>query len=344
VNELNYVPILKSKEGELIALRNLTPETKARMIPLIELQPRETSKLLSRTLGNIKKGWIKELPLFLDVDKAFLSHDEQSAIQILSDSLSELAKLGFKVVPVTGLGRSAEFNNAVHSFIGYGVCIRLVSADWRDLATLESRLRETIQGFSLPLNQVDLVFDYEAFLPSSLGTIITSAVTAMNGITSINRYRNSIFVATAFPSQPISQPYTVYHYPRSEYDAWSTLISVPNLKRKPIFGDYTTVHPVLPDLPFQVGIKIAPKIKYATNADWICLKWDAGDFDRFHEVCSNLAALPEFKGADYSWGDSRIAQCSATRTRTGNPREWVSIGINHHLTLVAEQCANHPDA
>ena len=343
----NYVPVLKAKDGELIALRNLAPAIKAGLMPLIELQPKKSSKLLERNLGQIKKGWGQELPLLLDVDKDYLVKDASSATQNMRDSIGELTQSGFTVIPVTGLGRPTIFNGLISDILGdtpNGICIRLRSSDWQDISSLASRLKKSIQGFSLDFDQVDLVFDYEAFLPSSLGTIITSAVAAINSVSNVDRYRNLIITATAFPSQLSSQPHTIYHFPRSEYEAWSILASNPKLKRKPIFGDYTTIHPVFPDIDFTKGIKVAPKIKYATDSEWIFLRWDAGDFEDFYEVCKSLIKLSEFSGADYSWGDNRVAQCAATGSRTGNPREWVSIGVNHHLALVAEQCANHPDA
>ncbi len=343
----SYVPVLKAKDGELIALRNLTSSTKAGLMPLIELQPKNNPKLLDRNLRQIQKGWEQELPLLLDVDKDYLIKDAPSATQNLRDSIGELTQNGFTIIPVTSIGRPTIFSGMISDILGdthNGICIRLRSSDWQDVSSLESRLKKSVQGFSLDFKQVDLVFDYEAFLPSSLGTIITSAVTAINSVSNINRYRSLIITATAFPSPVSSQSHTIHRFPRSEYQAWSLLVSNPKLKRKPIFGDYTTIHPVFPDIDFTMGIKVAPKIKYATDSEWIYLRWDAGDFEDFYEVCKGIVKLSEFSGADYSWGDDRMAQCAATGSRTGNPREWVSIGVNHHLTLVAEQCANHPDA
>jgi len=341
----NYVPVLKAKDGELIALRNLDPETKANLMPLIELQPKERPELFGRTLTQIRKGWSLELPFLLDVDKDYIIDGTASATDAFRNVSLDLAQMGFSVVPVTGLRRPVLFNNMISdviSKIDNGICIRLKSSDWQDVSSLKNRLREYVQSLSLNLSQVDLVFDYETFLPSHLGTIITSAVTAINSITNIIDYRSLIITATAFPSQPVSQPYTVYRFPRSEFEAWSTLVSNPNIRRKPVFGDYTTVYPALPDIDYRYGIKIAPKIKYATESEWLCLRWDARDFANFHNVCDTLVGLPEFSGGDYSWGDSRVAQCATTGGRTGNPREWVSIGVNHHLTLVAAQCASHP--
>ncbi|MFC1949794.1 beta family protein [Chloroflexota bacterium] len=341
----NYVPILKAKEGELIALRNLTPKTKSNLMPLIELQPKDRPELFGRTLTQIRKGWPSELPFLLDVDKDYLIDATASATDALHSVSLELVTTGFLVVPVTGLRRPVLFNDMISdtiSEIGTGICIRLQSPDWQDVSSLEDRISDYVQSLSLDLSQVDLVFDYESFLPSHLGTIITSAVTAISTITNVIDYRNLIIAATAFPSQPISQPYTIYRFPRSEFEAWSILVSLPDIRRKPIFGDYTTVYPVLPDIDFRYGIKVAPKIKYTTESEWLCLRWDAGDFANFRNVCNELVGLPEFCGSDYSWGDSRVDQCATTGGRTGNPREWVSIGVNHHLTLAATQCASHP--
>lgn len=338
----NYVPVLKAKDGELIALRHLNPTTKANLMPLIELQPRETPALLGRTLTQIQKGWSSELPFLLDADKDYLINNTVSAVDNLRSACEELATNGFNVIPVTGLRRDTLFNDMISDVIGKtgnGICIRLQSSDWQDVSSLEDRLRDYVQSLSLNLSQVDLVFDYDAFLPSHLGTIMTSAVTAINSITDIIDYRSLIITATAFPSQPISQPYQIYRFPRSEFEAWSMLVALPDIRRKPVFGDYTTVHPVLPDIDFRY-VKVAPKIKYATESEWLCLRWDASDYANFRSVCNILVGLPEFNGSDYSWGDSRVAQCATVGEPTGNPREWVSIGVNHHLTLAAAQCAS----
>ena len=341
----NYVPILKAKEGELIALRHLSPQMKSNLTPLIEIQPRETPELLKRTITQIRRGWIPTLPLLVDVDRSYLMNSTVSATDNLRNLLTELSEQDFNVMPVSGLRRPARFNSVVSDTVGEndnGICIRLQSLDWQDVSSLENSLRNYVQGISLQLSQVDLVFDYEPFLPSHLGTIITSAITTINSIGSIRQYRNVIIAATAFPSQSIAQPYMIYRFPRSEFQAWTTLVSNPNIQRRPVFGDYTTVHPVLPDIDYAMGIKVAPKVKYATDSEWLCLRWDASDYANFHRVCNTLVALPEFSGAAYSWGDGRIAQCGTTGANTGNPREWVSISVNHHLTLVATQCANRP--
>lgn len=340
-----YVPILKAKEGELIALRHLSSQTKVNVTPLIELQPRETSALLGRTLTQIRKGWTPELPLLIDVDKDYLANNTTSAIDNLRNLFAGLSAHSFEVIPVTGLRRPTHFNNMISEVVSEtnnGICIRLQSLDWQDVSSLENRLRDYVHSISLQLSQVDLVLDYETFLPSHLGTIVTSAMTTINSIDSISHYRSLVITATAFPSQPIAQPYMIYRFPRSEFQAWATLVSNPNIQRKPIFGDYTTVHPVLPDIDYTLGIKVAPKVKYATDSEWLCLRWDASDYANFRSVCNTLVGLPEFSGGAYSWGDGRIAQCTTAGTQTGSPREWVSISVNHHLTLVATQCASLP--
>jgi hypothetical protein len=343
----SYVPILKAKEGELIALRQASTQTKANLTPLIELQPRETEALLARTIGQIRRGWTATLPFLADVDRGHLISSPASAVDNLRRLLVELSVQGFEVIPVTGLRRPILYYDMISDMMGEtdnGICIRLQSSDWQDISSLEERVRDHLQNMSVQLSDVDLLLDYEAFLPSHLGTIVTSAMTTINSISDISLFRNLIMTATAFPSQACSQPYTVYRFPRSELQAWVDLTTNPSIPRRPVFGDYTIVHPVLPDIDYRHGIKVAPKVKYTTRHEWLCLRWDARDFANFRHVCDRLTGLSEFSGSGYSWGDTRIAQCATTGVQTGNPREWVSISVNHHLTLVATQCANPPAA
>ena len=341
-----YVPILKAKEGELIALRQLATELKPGIKPLIELQPRDTEEKLRRTVRRIEQSWPADVPIFIDIDQDYLRSQTLQAVENLRFVYQALASDGFVFTPVTGLARPTAFNGLVSDVLRDlahdGLCIRLTSVDLSELASFDTNIHNCVHGSSLKHSEIDLLLDYAAFLPSHLGTIVTSAVTAFNAVSNINIYRSLIFTATAFPPNVSAAPYTVYRFPRSEYQAWNTLIANPKLKRKPIFGDYTTIHPVLPDIDFKYGIRVAPKIKYASEAEWLFLRWDASDFSRFRDVCSILAGLPEYSGGNYSWGDGRILQCSTGAGNTGNPREWVSIGVNHHLTLVAQQCASQP--
>jgi len=48
-----------------------------------------------------------------------------------------------------------------------------------------------------------------------------------------------------------------------------------------------------------------------------------------------------YKGANYSFGDAEIARIAAAgNKKPGNAGTWLTIGINHHITLVARQISS----
>jgi hypothetical protein len=339
----HYVPILKAKQSECIALRNVELKYKKFMTPLFEIQPRETRKLLDRITKQIRQRWTDSYFLFLDVDREYLSHNLQEALQNYSTALDDGYGNGFSYVPVTGLNRPQEYQNLVSEKItenGQGVCIRLINDDWFDLEQTSTDIEDLLSFLRTNKRETDLILDFGAFLPNQAGAIATSVVNIINSINNVNGYRTLTFSGTAFPGRPSAIPKVTNMLPRSELQVWHSLTVNRNLTRIPSLGDYTTVHPVFPDVDFRF-VTIQAKIKYATKSDWIYIRWEKGNSSNFVDVCQQLVRNPEFKGENFSWADKRIYDCAQHGGATGNAPYWVTLGINHHLTLLAQQCANH---
>ncbi len=66
------------------------------------------------------------------------------------------------------------------------------------------------------------------------------------------------------------------------------------------------------------------------------------DSAQMHEHCSAIVSNPrfEFRGADFSYGDGYIAACAAGVKGPSNQTRWKEVGINHHITRVAEDLTN----
>jgi hypothetical protein len=340
-----YVPILKAKQSELMAVRNLGASVKPTVIPLFELQPRETDKLLTRTLNQIERAWEAGLPLFLDVDKKHLRYDEAHAIENLVHIFNHALPIGYRFIPVTGVNRTLAFQRAIRPFVirrRNGLCVRLRSEDWSSMPDLNRKLNDLINQFEVGRSEVDLVIDFSSFLPSQSSVMATSALTVINSISNIKNFRTLVFSATAFPSNPSFSSGGVNYLPRSEWNAWLNLRDEQTLRRKPLFGDYTIVHPDFPDDINYKFVKIAPKIKYTADSQWLYIRGEAGDWPGFQNVCSILIQQPEYRGPSFSWGDEYIQQCANNVANTGSPGNWVTIGINHHITLASILCSSLP--
>lgn len=52
-----------------------------------------------------------------------------------------------------------------------------------------------------------------------------------------------------------------------------------------------------------------------------------------------LMERPEFCGRDFSFGDNYIYERPMKSDQPGTPRNWVTVGVNHHLTFIVRQIA-----
>jgi len=112
--------------------------------------------------------------------------------------------------------------------------------------------------------------------------------------------------------------------------------------RLPAFGDYAIAHPALPP---EGQATILAQLRYAAADSWIIWKGRNAikeGYDQFYAICQNLIGRQEYRGADFSWGDSEIAQKAANAGSPGNAETWRRIGTNHHIETVLDQISNLP--
>lgn len=119
----HYVPILKAKQAEMLALRDSKSSVKAGITPLIEMVPipwdfekERPSKTLTKhvqdRIESLKKAWKGGRPLFVDMKWVEDAVDEEGtwAIPIW---FSELQKSELAVIPVLSLEGGAQLRAAI---------------------------------------------------------------------------------------------------------------------------------------------------------------------------------------------------------------------------------------
>jgi len=342
-NHKHYVPVLKAKQSELMALRRLDPQLKTHITPLLEIQPDTTN--LSRVIGQIEKGWDWEQPLFMDAGSDLLQHDPAAAAKALDEVLIALRLQGFHVIPVTGLKRSKAYQDIVENAMSkdkQGKCIRIGSDDWDDC---DSILAKMLKDSKLSAPDTDIVLDLGAFSPDQVDILAAAALSKINSLSKLGKWRTLTITGTSFPPSLVNIPPQIpTPIPRSELVLWQKIVNDTKTARKPAFGDYTIVHPKFPDDIDWSKVKIEAKIKYATSGTWLILRWNntKGDWKKFYDVCNILSQQADYCGPDCCWGDMQVSLCSQHKISHGSPGTWVGIGINHHLTLVANQIASFP--
>ena len=337
-----YVPILKGKAGELDGLRDVQLRTRQEMRPLVEVVPPDdlddmasTEKACRQTTTKLQARYVD--PVMLDAGLFDLSimHAGQTALGMLLDAAADA---GLRAQPVIRVGDPAgavRDAGAAHSRYQRGITVRLVGEDLdEDPDDLDPALDAILAGANVPRNEVDLVLDLGA-VDSEVAVrggarLVTSL---MRDLPSITDWRSVTVASGAFPVD-LSQfsPNVIGERPRLDAQLFD-LVRGRRLPRQPDYGDYAIAHPLLTTgVPFSPP----PQLRYTTADHWLVLKGRRNDpraNAQFHDICTRIAAHPEFAGIPLGQADARIA--AGSPQGPGNGTTWRMLGTTHHLDLVA---------
>jgi hypothetical protein len=120
----------------------------------------------------------------------------------------------------------------------------------------------------------------------------------------------------------------------------------------PTFVDYGPSHPEFQEFDPRT-MKIAPKIKYTAEEEWLVAKGEApkrkkelkeGEENtpnsvQLEELAKMLIATSAWKGENFSRGDKQVAKY-AVGEGPHDALTYVEAGFAHHLTLVVRQLAS----
>ena len=100
-----------------------------------------------------------------------------------------------------------------------------------------------------------------------------------------------------------------------------------------IYGDYGIVSP---DQKDTKGGRATVQLKYTREHEYLFVRNGQfkGSYD-MKSVAQELLDLPEFN-EDHCNGEKEIEKIF-TGPKPGNPEKWVTIGMNHHITLCIEE-------
>jgi hypothetical protein len=364
-DQRHYVPILKAKAGELRALKEATENVRGAFTPLLEVMdvppkyiegeedPVPSKSVDAHVLAvsdSIAKAWGSGRNVF--IDGFYIEHlptldDGREPIGAVLDALREA---DVKVVPVTGLDRFAEYNEAVKQAVEQderGVCLRLQESDLES-DDLDKQLAAVLLGLGLSPKKVDLVFDYGPTVPPK-----SSLVPVLNAIPKVMEWRSFTLAASSFPvdMREVAR-FTTVELDREEWTNWTFLRARSDkLLRLPTFGDYAINHPKLSDLDPR-EMRMSANIRYTWTTTFVIAKGEATPRKKDKEkkatpseqyplLAQSIIEHKAWCGPKFSWGDGYIQKC-ANRECVGGGREWRAVGTSHHLAFVAKQLANLP--
>ena len=157
IEEVGYMPLLKSRAGEFRALRSLTRSQRSQLLPLMDLVPplwdfekeaptRSMDEHASLVSPHLWRSWGPDLPILLDGQNLDTDTAERNPLEQIIEGCRAR---GIQAIPVTGLDRSQEYQSAVRRSLTRdrrGSCIRLESEDLAAIGRLEAALKDLMES------------------------------------------------------------------------------------------------------------------------------------------------------------------------------------------------------
>lgn len=356
----HYIPIIKWKRAEQYAIKELRQEHRKYITPLIQLvmpKYKIDAKLedavldfedqLSKIPEKIIDIW-GTAPIFIDVSLLFTT---PLKVKSIHDILLGGHKLKGTFIPVIYLNDDPKIKKAIFSVVektGSGLCVRLICPDFYNKENLDQNLLQLFSDSKLKENNIDLLIDIKETGNSDNKYI--KYLDCSQNIPNLKKWRTFIFASGSFPEDLSKCDRNEENLiPRIDWKSWKEIISS-NLERRPSFADYTIQHPAYKEI--SQFFPPTASIKYTLKDDWLIMK---GRRQQFNNYLAHAAVLikdnSRYYGEAFSSGDKYIYDKAnhflayiknPAIKGTGSTETWLRAGINHHLTLVADQIANLP--
>ncbi|UXZ55821.1 beta family protein [Halomonas sp. 7T] len=354
MKKINYVPILKWKQGEYTALKELYPQDKALLTPIAEVvpiptvydetrDPVELDAHVSKLPRQMEAHWGTEDPIWIDswlLDSPIL----QDGSHVLEWIMDELRSLNVKAIPVAWTSYDSQTMQVIKTAVqkdGRGVCIRLDEAagDEPDLTQL---LDSTLAKLELHPEDVDLVLDVGSVGAAEIDRAVISCRHLLNQLPHINQWRTLVLAASGFPENMSGQGVGISTIQRADWLMWERVSQDYHnrrLERLPLYGDYAIAHPEIADLDPRT-MQMSANIRYTSEDTWVIFKGRGVKkygFEQIFGLCQQLIAHPCYRGAGFSFGDEIYSKRANKTESVGNASQWRRDATNHHLTFVVRQ-------
>lgn len=347
--EYFYVPIIKCKINDLIALNKVSHRSRLITKPLIEITPTDTNKGVDKNLTQFLTRLKKYAPLgniFVDFYGFNPGEKTSHGDNAVTFGFDAIKGQGRVVTPCYGFSRDgaiwSELRPIVSSF-GQGFCFRIDADDLDDQAEdTWVEIIERTQELDLESSSVDLMIDLRDMSSVDLEDSVNLVIDFISMKPSSSVYRSIIIVGssvlkTVSTIEKDGQGYVE----RQELKCWSKLRYELAGNFNLIFGDYGIVHPEFSDnnnIPVNMQAKIrytaGDKINYFRGHNLI----NPPDPKQYYDLAAKVKNSPEYQGPNFSYGDRFIDECSKKNIQSpGVLGKWVLSDMNHHIEYTAQQ-------
>lgn len=345
-----YVPIVKGKKYDLMAVGGVLNDVRHIMKPFIEAMPVNPEQPsvedhVHKLCACIKKH-VPVGDIFVDFYGLLPEATVSDGTSATLFGYQLLKGLGRSVTPAYGFERDELIWESLGKIVlefGNGFCFRLSRVDLMEFAfdDVWSQIIERTAQMGLTPSQVDLLLDMRHIESEDVSVLADNITSFLFHNPEVSDYRSVIVAgSSALKSVGDVEKDGVQEVVRQELRLWSALWRDMPEDFKPTFGDYGVVHP---DFSDQARNKyVNAKIRYTAGDKIIyfrghALHLPAKDYEQYHEIAARVRAHRQYAGRPESVGDRYIDDCANRQVGPGSLATWVTYDMNHHICYTARQ-------
>lgn len=329
---MKYFPILVSKAGELSALKNLFQNVKNETAPVIQILDGHFDNVDNM----LNTHWAFQGNSVI-LDFSLLANPN---IIVVENLLRSLNAAHVNVIPTVDLNSSNQYIQLVQNLnrqLNISVCLR-TSTTTGGFTNYNNHINNLASRLNVPNNNLLLLLDFGLVGANTFNNVANLASLVINSIPNPATYLEIIIASGSFP-QDLSAfaSNNTYLLQRYEWTIWGMIQN--NLPIQIKYSDYGTKHPIYTEANFLGSCSI----KYSADLNFVIYRGEVpqnhplgnGQYINFSK---QLVLSQHYSGPAFSWGDNRIHTMSAQNINPphnpGNPKTWVEISQNHHISLL----------
>lgn len=339
MEQFDYFPILRWKQGEQSAVKKLGVAERQVMLPIAELQQLESNPRRPKLISILTACGATQMPIAVDIKTAVAG---RVSMQSVARLIGTLQTAGLRVFPaIHGTHAQLDPSGFTHLKGQPAVVIRIVPHRMllTDATALISQFRRALGAKA----SIYVLLDLEAIGEVEVNASALMLETFVRGIISTCDPLQIAVAGGSFPMTLGSFPVGVNNYiPRKELEIWKALKAKPGCAEVK-FGDYAVTNPEpLGDIDPRT-MNPAAAIRYCLDDKWWLPRASGvrtrgrGGMGQYNDLCKLLIASPQYSGSSFSFGDERYAHHALPATTSGSFMTWRRDATNHHLTFTARQ-------
>lgn len=341
--ERYYVPILKWKKGEQVALTNLRNDQKSTIIPLIELVENDEPSTVIESISDCY-----EYPVF--VDTQYVDDDRTYLKSLIRESQVH----NVKVYPVLYFEDFPELAEELYDSVDR-IAVKIPVPEDIDGESYSTILNGLLRWKRNKNIHLDVILDLHYIPDKKSANIVHSELKSLINDHLLHNecIQNIIVSLTSFPDDlsqiPSGGDIFVDRFDIKIFDKiiQNPVFSV--LKDRLMYSDYGVTRFTASEIDFsRLRHGVLPKARYTIPEKYWVLKGKKDQQTKklsvnHQTLAKKIFASDDYYGETFSFGDKEIKEIGteADGRGPGGNTAWVTIATNHHISVLIEELSKY---